>query len=51
MHTKEMRHVNVEVMAGLSNESSPTTGDYGVTFYCNDRLVISNSKSPESRIY
>jgi len=37
--------VDVEVIAGLSSESSPTAGEYGVYFYCNDRLVAPAMKS------
>jgi len=33
------RSVRVEATAGLSDESSPASGEYGVYFYCNDRLV------------
>ena len=33
------RVINVEAIAGLSRESSPAAGEYGVYFYCNDRLV------------
>ncbi len=45
--SKNGREVEVEVLAGLTKESSPVTGDYGVCFYCNDRLVVSNLKTPE----
>lgn len=31
--------VKVAAIAGLTLESSPATGEYGVYFYCNDRLV------------
>lgn len=34
------RVVRVDAMAGLSNESSPASGEYGVYFYCNERLVV-----------
>lgn len=37
--------VSVEVLAGLSNESSPASGEYGVYFYCNDRLVAPAMKT------
>ena len=37
--TVDGRKVSVEVIAGLTTESSPTTGEYGVYFYCNDRLI------------
>jgi len=39
------RDISVEVLAGLSNESSPASGEYGVYFYCNDRLVAPAMKS------
>jgi hypothetical protein len=31
--------VNVDILAGLSSESSPASGEYGVYLYCNDRLI------------
>jgi hypothetical protein len=45
IETPKKRIVEVEVLAGLSNESSPATGEYGVYFYCNDRLVAPAMKS------
>lgn len=39
------RVVRVDATAGLSNESSPAAGEYGVYFYCNDRLVARALKS------
>ncbi len=39
--------VRVDVLAGLSKESSPATGEYGVYFYCNDRLVARAVKDYE----
>ncbi len=47
IHTQENRTVEAEVLAGLIQESSPTAGEYGVYFYCNDRLIVSGLKSPE----
>lgn len=41
------RLLNIDILAGLSNESSPATGEYGVYFYCNDRLVAPAMKSFE----
>lgn len=41
------RVVKVEVVAGLTNESSPAGGEYGVYFYCNDRLIAAALKSAE----
>lgn len=37
--------VQVEVLAGLSDESSPASGEYGVYFYGNDRLFARGLKS------
>ncbi|MCW4006793.1 MAG: ATP-binding protein [Candidatus Bathyarchaeota archaeon] len=37
--TEDGQSVSVEVTAGLTLESSPATGEYGVYFYCNDRLI------------
>jgi len=39
--------VKVEATAGLARESSPAAGEYGVYFYCNDRLVARALKSLE----
>jgi hypothetical protein len=36
---EEGREVRVEAIAGLTRESSPAAGEYGVYFYCNDRLI------------
>lgn len=47
LNTKEGRTVNVEVKAGLSTESSPTKGEWGVYFFCNDRLIANALKTPE----
>ncbi|TGN76186.1 ATP-binding protein, partial [Bradyrhizobium yuanmingense] len=47
LETPKNRVVEVEVLAGLSSESSPTAGEYGVYFYCNDRLVAPAMKSFE----
>ncbi len=43
--TESGREVELDVTAGLSNESSPASGAYGVYFYCNDRLVAPAMKS------
>jgi hypothetical protein len=45
--TSEHGAVEVEAVAGLTRESSPATGEYGVYFYCNDRLVVRALKSFE----
>lgn len=39
--------VDIEVTAGLASESSPATGEYGVYFYCNDRLIARALKTPD----
>ncbi|MHB8084837.1 MAG: ATP-binding protein [Dehalococcoidia bacterium] len=33
------RQVEFEAIAGLTTESSPVSGEYGIYIYCNDRLV------------
>ena len=45
--TKENREVAIEIYAGLITESSPATGEYGVYFYCNERLIVSGLKNAE----
>jgi hypothetical protein len=47
LKTAEGKIVRVEALAGLSNESSPAAGEYGVYFYCNDRLVARALKTFE----
>ena len=42
--TEDGKIVKVEIIAGLCKESSPV-GDYGVYFYCNDRLISKSLKS------
>jgi len=39
LNTEDGRKIRVEALAGLSRESSPAAGEYGVYFYCNDRLI------------
>ena len=41
IRTEDGADVSVNAIAGLTLESSPG-GDYGVYFYCNDRLIASN---------
>ncbi|HEU0067911.1 MAG TPA: ATP-binding protein [Nitrospiraceae bacterium] len=45
--TADHGKVRIEAVAGLSRESSPATGEYGVYFYCNDRLVARGLKTFE----
>ena len=39
------RDIEVEAIAGLTRKSSPATGEYGVYFYCNDRLIARAMKT------
>lgn len=41
------KKVKINVIAGLTTESSPAGGEYGVYFYCNERLIARALKSPE----
>jgi hypothetical protein len=43
--TSEHGTISVNAYAGLSRESSPAAGEYGVYFYCNDRLVARAMKT------
>lgn len=47
LKTDDNRDVRVEAVAGLTKESSPAAGEYGVYFYCNDRLVARALKTFE----
>ncbi len=47
LKAEDDRAIRVEVLAGLSNESSPASGEYGVYFYCNDRLIARALKTFE----
>ncbi len=47
LRTEDAREIRVEAFAGLTLESSPATGEYGVYFYCNDRLVARALKTFE----
>jgi len=39
IRTQDGNEVRIEAIAGLTTQSSPAGGEYGVYFYCNDRLV------------
>lgn len=39
--------VSIDAIAGLSKVSSPATGEYGVYFYCNERLIARALKTFE----
>jgi hypothetical protein len=47
LKTAEQGLIRVEALAGLARESSPAAGEYGVYFYCNDRLVARAMKTLE----
>lgn len=44
---EDKREIRVEAYAGLTLESSPAAGEYGVYFYCNDRLIARALKTFE----
>jgi len=43
--TQDGKEVYVRAIAGLTMESSPAGGEYGVYFYCNDRLIARGLKT------
>lgn len=43
--TKDGGKVRAEIIAGLTRKSSPAGGEYGVYFYCNNRLIARGLKS------
>ena len=45
--TEDGREVRVQAVAGLTRESSPASGEYGVYFYCNNRLIVKGLKTFE----
>jgi hypothetical protein len=45
LKTEDNREIRVEAYAGLTRESSPAAGEYGVYFYCNDRLIVRGLKT------
>jgi Histidine kinase-, DNA gyrase B-, and HSP90-like ATPase len=47
LSTEDGRKIEVEAIAGLTTESSPAAGEYGVYFYCNDRLIARGLKTLE----
>ncbi|HVZ83420.1 MAG TPA: ATP-binding protein [Terracidiphilus sp.] len=47
LDTEDGGSVRVTAIAGLTSESSPAAGEYGVYFYCNDRLVARALKTYE----
>lgn len=47
VQTEDGYAIRVEAVAGLSIESSPAAGEYGVYVYCNDRLVARALKTFE----
>jgi len=40
LKTEDDRTISIEAIAGLTRESSPAAGEYGVYFYCNERLIV-----------
>ncbi len=45
--TDDGQVIRMRVIAGLTLESSPASGEYGVYFYCNDRLIARALKTAE----
>ncbi|MEP1327108.1 ATP-binding protein [Pseudophaeobacter sp.] len=39
--------VQVRITAGLISDRDPKEGNYGVYFYCNERLILAHEKGPE----
>ncbi len=40
----EEGEIKIDIIAGLTKESSPAGGEYGVYFYCNNRLIVKEQK-------
>ena len=51
IYPNDQDEVSVEITAGLIQDRDPAEGNYGVYFYCNDRLIISHEKSYEVGFY
>ena len=47
LKTRDGDSVDCRITSGLTQESSPATGEYGVYVYCNDRLIARALKSME----
>jgi hypothetical protein len=45
--TPDNKGVGVEINAGLVREKDPVFDDYGVYFYCNERLIVKEIKDKE----
>jgi anti-sigma regulatory factor (Ser/Thr protein kinase) len=45
IRTEDGKQVRMVVTAGLARESSPAGGEYGIYFYCNERLIARALKS------
>lgn len=45
LHLAHGKVVAVEALVGLTNVSSPATGEYGLYLYCNNRLIVRGLKS------
>lgn len=47
LKTEDGKEIRLTALAGLSNEQGSIAGEYGVYFYCNDRLIARGLKTPE----
>ena len=45
--TETRENVGVEICGGLISDRNPVAENYGVCFYCNDRLILKHLKSRE----
>jgi hypothetical protein len=45
IETSTGEKVRIEAVAGLTMESNPSGGEWGVFIYCNDRLIVSGLKT------
>jgi hypothetical protein len=45
--TPDHKEVGIEINAGLVREKDPVLDDYGVYFYCNERLIVKEVKDRE----
>lgn len=46
VNTENGERVGVEIYAGLIRDRDPSADNYGVYFYCNDRLIMKEVKEP-----
>jgi hypothetical protein len=47
VQTNTGEHVRIQAVAGLTTESNPSGGEWGVYVYCNERLIVAGLKTFE----